>query len=514
MTGPAMTRDESWSDLPQTLLLAMLALAGAIQYMVWSGSRGEAWAPQLFLLAIAVVSIVLREKRVNGTVLSATGVAAMTVGILFVLRPAIASSSGVTNAGAAVDARPLDGFLREDGRQAIFEALLFACALGIGSTVRLRATPSVASGQSEAAARAKRSGTILGIAALVAALADTELVHEAGGPAAYISGISSRSSFLSGNSYLTLAYLPLLVALVHHLVCRAATNPTTRLSFPLLCAIALLAASTVIAGGRAQLVLGFVLPLVLLKQYGKRPFKWWTISILGGVTIVLALIMGLLLRDNRFDGGASYASLKSSPVQTLGDRISSGIEMRPFDSVLRLNEGLRDGEVQRQDGSTYLNVPTWFVPRKLWSGKPYGGGNTWFTSKLVPRFYGPDRVETSLSAIGESFANFGYVGIIVVGALTGAMGAFIERIRRRRTLRGLTICITVVPLFASFIRGDAYQNAPLALATIVLCFVVTAISRPSKVSAPPTRAARTEPRVAPPLRAVRTEPRVTVARHA
>jgi oligosaccharide repeat unit polymerase len=509
-----MTRDEPFNDLPHALLLGVLAVAGAIQYVLWSGSRGQSWAPQLVLLAVAVIVIVRQEKRANGTVLSATGVAAMTIGILFVLRPIIASSSGITNAGASVDARPLDGFLREDGRQAIFQALLFACALGIGSCIRLRAKPVEPSGTLEAAERAKRSGTILGIAALVAALADAELVRQAGGPAAYLSGISSRSSFLSGSSYFTLAYLPLLVALVHHLVSRAATNPTERLSFPLLSAIALLGASTVIAGGRAQLVLGFILPLVLLKQYGKRPFKWWTISILGAVTIVLALTMGLLLRDNRFDNGASYASLKSSPIQTLGDRISSGIEMRPFDSVLRLDEGLRDGEVPRQHGSTYLKVPTWFVPRKLWSGKPFGGGNTWFTSKLLPRFYGPDRVETSLSAIGESFANFGYGGIVVVGALTGVMGAFIERVRRRRTLRGLTICITVVPLFASFIRGDAYQNAPLALATIVLCFVITGISRPSTASAPPLRAARIEPRVAPPPRAVSTEARVTVGGHA
>ncbi|WP_414171320.1 O-antigen polymerase [Clavibacter tessellarius] len=120
-------------------------------------------------------------------------------------------------------------------------------------------------------------------------------------------------------------------------------------------------------------------------------------------------------------------------------------------------------------GATYAAVPAWFVPRGLWEDKPFGGGNTWFTSTYVPRFYGVNRVETSLSAIGEAFSNFGIPGVVAVGALLGLVaGLFIRARMRRRGVLGGAIAVVVTPYLFSLIRGDAYQGMSTSIASLVI----------------------------------------------
>jgi oligosaccharide repeat unit polymerase len=312
---------------------------------------------------------------------------------------------------------------------------------------------------------------------VVALAADLLLLRHGGGLRGYFTGLSNRSSFLSGSSFLTLAYLPLLICLVYFLLYRHTQDSYRRSRLLVGSSVAILTVSTLLAGGRAQIVLGLFVPLLLVKQLSRKPFRWWQIAALTGVSVIIALVMGLLLRDNQFDNGASYQQLKSNPAAALGQRITSGIEMRPFDSLVRLNQGLADGEVTHQEGITYTTVPGWFVPRALWSSKPFGGGNTWFTSNLLPRFYWPYRVETSLSAPGEAYANFGYWGLLFVGGLTGLLAAVVDRIRRRKTVPALTLAVTVSPLFGSFIRGDAYHNVPLVVTTVTACAFASLIAR-------------------------------------
>ena len=116
-------------------------------------------------------------------------------------------------------------------------------------------------------------------------------------------------------------------------------------------------------------------------------------------------------------------------------------------------------------------MPAWFVPRALWEGKLSGGGNTWFTREYVPRFYGTARIETSLSAVGEGYANFGYAGVAVAGAAFGALASMLRPRRRPgvdRDLLGAALPVVLTPLLFSLVRGDLYQGGSLTIATVIL----------------------------------------------
>jgi hypothetical protein len=205
---------------------------------------------------------------------------------------------------------------------------------------------------------------------------------------------------------------------------------------------------------------------------------------------VVAMVYSIVIRESTFDNGRSLDRLTQDPLGVLLDRLTSGIETRPFDVLIRLNEVAALPDFVYQWGATYAAVPAWFVPRGLWEDKPFGGGNTWFTSTYVPRFYGVNRVETSLSAIGEAFSNFGIPGVVAVGALLGLVaGLFIRARMRRRGLLGAAIAVVVTPYLFSLIRGDAYQGMSTSIASLVILLLFFWISSTRKqvtgpVSAP------------------------------
>jgi oligosaccharide repeat unit polymerase len=244
------------------------------------------------------------------------------------------------------------------------------------------------------------------------------------------------------------------------------------------------------AGGRGPLIIGVFLPFLILKQIGPKPFRFRTIALIGGVTAVVAMVYSIVIRESTFDNGRSLDRLTQDPLGVLLDRLTSGIETRPFDVLIRLNEVASLPDFVYQWGATYAAVPAWFVPRGLWEDKPFGGGNTWFTSTYVPRFYGVNRVETSLSAIGEAFSNFGIPGVVAVGALLGLVaGLFIRARMRRRGLLGAAIAVVVTPYLFSLIRGDAYQGMSTSIASLVILLLFFWISSTRKqvtgpVSAP------------------------------
>jgi hypothetical protein len=182
------------------------------------------------------------------------------------------------------------------------------------------------------------------------------------------------------------------------------------------------------------------------------------------------------VRNSNFDQGRSLDQLTTDPVGVLLEQLTSGAETRPFDSLIRLNEAEAEsqgGAFEFQNGATYAAVPAWFIPRALWEGKPSGGGNTWFTSTYVPRFYGEQKVETSLSAIGEGYGNFGLPGVALAGGVIALIASALTRGRfARKGLFGATITVSLTPILFSVLRGDAYQGGSLMIATVLIAGVI------------------------------------------
>lgn len=423
-------------------------------------------------------SVIAIEWKRNGDPLTAIGVVAIAAFLLFFIRPWTVSASGVTSAGAKADSRIFTSFMEQMGTRSVGQALIFfGVVFGVYYallTGRLGPKgPNERRRVSFEEYSLSRARTALLVFVLIAVSCAVYLVLSSGGVAAYFTGISNRSSFLSGRSFLVLSYVPLLLALVTYVILRDQRGFGRVIDAPTMVAMASLVLVTLVSGGRGHIILGCVLPLLILKQVGSRPLRGRFLALALVGVAGAAITYGIIVRDSVFTNGAAAEELRSAPLRSILERVTSGSELRPFDSVMRLNEVSGFNGFDFQSGNTYLATVAWFVPRGLWVDKPGGGGNTWFTSNFVPRYYGVERIETSLSAVGEAFANFGWLGLILIGLAFSLLAAALarEKFGAGSVLRSVLI-VTATPLMFSLVRGDAYQNVSMLVAQLCFAFVL------------------------------------------
>lgn len=452
-------------------------IAGAVAYAASSPAglalgllapNPSAFTALAVLAGIQALGLVVEEWRRVGDPLTPIGVLGMTSVLLFCLRPLAIWRTGTTTAGAAADSRPFQGVTVAAGTAALGEVVLF---LGIcGALVMLHAASRPAPPRPAGAPfgmSLRKAGWVLVAALAVCVAMSGTLVVTSGGLMAHLRGLSLRSSFLGGRFALTLGYVPLGVGLYAYLLTRRLNHARRQWDALALAAIVVLIGATVLTGGRGPLLLGAVLPLLVLVQTGS---KAWRGSILLGAGLILAIgamVMSILLRENAYTSGEAVRGLLSDPFGTLLTRVTDGVETRPFDSLVLLNEVALQGRLVPQFGATYLAVLTWFVPGSLIAKT--GGANTWFTMNYLPRYYYPDRIETSISVVGEGFANFGYVGVAAAAVCLTLAAIWLGTLRTHLSKPQTLYLVMLTPMFFSMVRGDAYQNVSLAIMILALC---------------------------------------------
>ena len=430
---------------------------------------------QISFLMAAMIAMLAYELLRVGHPLTPAGISALAGLFLFVLRPWAVYRNGVTSPGAMLDSR---GFADETvvaGNVALIQVGLFylvAWLVFFSLVRRFRVETENKGAIPFSVARVR----VLVVLVAVAAIGVTFLLLiSSGGLAAHLEGVAYRSSFLAGRYFLTLGYVPFVVALALYVAVRRGhgLRTLTPLTFALatiLCGVAF------ITGGRGPLLLGAVLPILLLIQTSSRPLRRRELGLLGVLLLVGAMIMSLTLRENRYDQGASLEALREDPVGTLADRLMSGAESRPFDSLILINEVEAQDDLPILWGATYARVPTWFVPGSVLPGKD-SGANTWFTREYLPRFYYPEKIETSVSAIGEAYINFRYPGIILSAFFLGYVLAALGVTGPRWNPTRLTRIAVLTPVVFSFVRGDSYQTLSLAILVLVFSFLFSALIR-------------------------------------
>ncbi len=469
-------------------LLAVIAAVGVLAATVSIGllGGGFSYATLILILAALLVSIIVREVLVVRDVVTPAGIVAATGVLMFVLRPITVATTGVTSPGALADSRQFTPALRDAASIALTWCILFFAAFALVyywrvAHARARLSPLAGARpapMSEQGVRVRDvSATALQSAAVLTAflaLATTALlIQSSGGISGYFSGISNRSEFLSGRSFLVFGYVPVQVALIATVLHRRRLGLPVWRTLPVLLAVGALIVAGLAGGGRGPFIVGVALPLLMLKQVGPKPLSLRAIGAFGAVMLLFAVGYSVFVRGAQFDDGRSAAAFQSDPVGTTISQLSSGAETRPFDSLIRLSEVQAQPDFVYQWGATYAAVPSWFVPRGLWEDKPYGGGNTWFTSTYVPRYYGAARVETSVSAVGEAFGNFGWIGVGVAGAALGVLaGAFSRERLARRSLLGATATVCLTGQLFSLVRGDLYQGGSVTIATLAVVGLV------------------------------------------
>lgn len=443
-------------------------VAPAIMLMTsMTGYDGLVWV----MIAMTILLVAYEWQRL-GHPLTPAGIVGITGLLVFALRPLTVANFGVTTAGARLDSRFFTGAVETAGNVALAQVVLFYAVFGaVYFLLRSRKGDVAPAEKFETTPlQVHRAGIVLVGAIFLALLCAAVLIQGSGGVAAYLEGLSFRSSFLSGQYFLTLAYIPLSVALIVYVLIRRACPDVRPWSGTATVGAGALLLSSFITGARGPLLLSGILPLLLLKQSGPRKFSGRALALLGIAILAGAMVMSLVFRENAFDDGASLRQLQADPVNTLLDRLTSGAETRPFDSLILLNEVHLAGDMPFQLGWTYLAVPLWFIPGSLVEAK--GGANTWFTSTYIPRFYYPERIETSISAMGEGFANFGYYGIVLVAVLLAVACAKIGLRKEGQGIRGTALSIMLTPVAFSFVRSDAYQTFSVVI--LIVAFILLA----------------------------------------
>lgn len=198
--------------------------------------------------------------------------------------------------------------------------------------------------------------------------------------------------------------------------------------------------------------------------------------------VLIGAIVGLrLLRDQLFIGRVSPAISGQSPVQ----QISVASNSTYFDAnVLALRDW--PGPHPYRNGTDFVNGFIGMIPRSLWREKPAQVlSGTWFR-----QVYEPTKANGwPLGSVGDWYLNFGYVGILVGGAISGMLFSLLMGAWRgsKRTPLGFAALVTVV-LMTMPIGYRA--ETPLRWASWVLPLWVTVryvASRPVPRIAPVTR---------------------------
>ena len=467
----------SMSSSSSRLLAGSLIIAAAVGGAEAFGFRSIT----LSLAAIALSAVMLlRHAAVEHDSLAMAGLLAVTVLVLYLARPMYVLAHHTYGAAAKADNRYVTASVHDSiSRTLVLCAMAIALlmagyAIGVGRPKALENAGEL----SRAFNVSLPQGRLLVVALGAVALAMASLfflIKSSGGLGAYLVGISNKGEFLYGRQWLMLARLPLKGVF---LACCAVTAIRRERSVPWKLLIALgfgVALSEFLSGGRAGLILGGFLPVALLFHYLSRRVRFMRLVLIGCVAAVVFLGMRVVTRDSVLANPEkkSTLSLVLSSLRDYPDATIGGTDAAPFDSFLTMID--RPGVANLPlGGATYGAALTAPVPRALWSGKPDGGGNTWFTSAYYPRFY-EGHVETSLSLLGELWANFGEVGLAFGALLFGMVVGRLYRWMRSGDVRALLFYSVIAGCCLTAIRGDAYQTVANLIGALITATVAAAV---------------------------------------
>ena len=460
--------------------LGTLAASVAVGWMITrlpNTVQNGVWLPLVALTAMlgAAIAVGVRGHR---DAFSPLVVLPVVLLLLYLVRPLYILSSGRFGPTRAVD----DRAVTPDVLPAIAHALWLA-VLGIGCLLAGFALHGLMTGSIRALrARETRSSVsfslagrdrvvmVLGCALALTVYGYWVLVGQAGGFSQYLSALSLRGGFFFGHAYVVAITLPLKVTA---LILAASIFKQSRIGgatwLGLGFVFAVVAFGDFLTGGRAGLLLGTLLPVVMLYHYVRRPLSAKAIGVFVFAALIIFVAARVVTRDAIYaqGGGKSRISILESSLLHLPTTTVGGREAIEFDSLVTL---VRSPQPKLLLGTTYAPIVTFPIPRTFWSGKPIGGGNTWFTQAYFPQYYALGRTETSVSFFGESLANFGIAGIALLSFLFGsALAAVYAGFRREggSPLRCIYYAITL-GYSLTLIRGDAFHSLTWLAMSVLL----------------------------------------------
>lgn len=441
----------------------------------------------LVLITAGCFELIRMSRRSRTTAVGVLAILGVTFLFFFVGRPIYILLTRETSVGGSADVRYLNNALQVGLDRGLWSCAVFVWVLIVGCRIAISVSRGASARQVERTSMRRRvvfgrAAVLLLAAGVVGVVIMGAVIRRTGSFDSYVAGLSLRSSTLAGQAYVGYVYLPVamltgMLFLWLRLTPYSRWRSTAAVIVALGMTIALVTAFG--SGGRAAVLLGVMVPFALLHDC-ISPWRRKRIVLAMAVAVVVFVGLSVALRARQFDASVAQIGVVDSLIRSfanLPETMLGQQEARPFDSILLLESDYSQ-YYHVPGGSTYASVWAFFVPRALWAEKPFGGGNAWFTENYAPDFYGQYRIETSISAVGEAWASFGWLGIIVVGFLLGLVAGRLHSLRERVAERqdaSIALYAFCTPILVSFARGDAYHNVPLIAIVVALWYGLSRI---------------------------------------
>ena len=194
--------------------------------------------------------------------------------------------------------------------------------------------------------------------------------------------------------------------------------------------------------------------------------------------IIIFIFLNMLRADHDF--GEGYQ--KGDPIANTVDYI---VTLRSIDTFYNTSF-IIDNFPKRFDyyyGWTYLSVPVALVPRSIWPNKPVGlasllglmqkVGTQEFSEK---KWHAINRFSLSPGFVGEAYANFGIIGVLVVSWFLGFAAKKVDTYVLEFRKRDSIMLIPLIPALVGFMlvaRGDFYSAVlyPVFISLFLLLIV-------------------------------------------
>lgn len=233
---------------------------------------------------------------------------------------------------------------------------------------------------------------------------------------------------------------------------------------------ALTAVYLIMRNSRWLVLIMILSPITYFYAKRKKAPKTLYIGLIG----LMALIVFAWMQLNR------YNIAMGREVVGFGENgLTLGVLMSPFDSDLTTYTTFY-GMVQNyptvypyMKGQTFLYLFVLFVPRILWPGKPDNPVRDMIEHSLgsLARMNG-----RAVSNIGEYYANFGIIGIIVLMFLFGFIVSHLKKLYEQPTEDSLIMYSVLFPLmFQWAARGNFSSNFYYTLFAFVPLFIISAV---------------------------------------
>lgn len=179
----------------------------------------------------------------------------------------------------------------------------------------------------------------------------------------------------------------------------------------------------IVTTNRLAIVMAVLWGVFLYHRY-RKPFRLRTVALIGVPLVFIVVLFGYArnIEVGSFDAYLqAIAALSDNPV-LLSDLFMGRLDMLP--EMVKGIELYQTNALPSLNGGSYVYMFLHAVPRNVWESKPL------LTAALVTSQTHPgafaDGVNIFPSIVVESLLNFGWAGIVIVGAVLGWLAAWYE----------------------------------------------------------------------------------------